>query len=40
MSIKTKLKINLNFLIIVSSYMIVEWYSADLAHLFDLNMNL
>jgi len=35
MSIKTKLKINLNFLIIMSSYMVVEWYSNDLANFVD-----
>ena len=32
MSIKTKMKVNLNLFLIMSSYMILEWYEADLAN--------
>ena len=35
MSIKTKLKINLNLFIIMSSYMALEWYENDIRQFID-----
>lgn len=32
MSIKTKLKINLNLFLIMSSYMTLEWYENDIGN--------